>query len=42
MTTFNDKEFLESKQGKYTTTQRSKFKQVYCFKLRQKHTQTNV
>ena len=32
MTTFNYKECLETKQGKYTTTQRSKLNQVYCFK----------
>jgi len=31
MATFNNKECLETKQGKYTTTQRSKLEQVYRF-----------
>ena len=42
ITTYNDKECLKTKQGKHTTTQRSKLKQVYCFKVRQEHKQTKV
>jgi len=42
MTTFNDHECLETKQGKFTTTQRSKLKQVYCFKVRQEHKQIKL
>ena len=37
MTAFNDNKCLETKQGKYTKLQNSKFKQVYCFKVRQEH-----
>jgi len=38
MTIFNEKECVETKQGKYTTTQlRSKLKQVYCFKVKREH-----
>jgi len=40
MTTFNDKKCFATKQGKYTTTQRSKLKQVHCFKVMQKHKET--
>ena len=40
MKTLNDKACLETKQGKYTTTQRNKLKQVYCCKVRQEHKQT--
>jgi len=42
MITFNDKECLETKQGNYTKTQRSKLKQVYCFIVRQVNKQTKV
>jgi len=36
MTTFNNKECIETTKGK-CTTRRSKVKQVYCFKVRQEH-----
>jgi len=42
MTTVSDKECLETKLDKYTTTPRCKHKQVYCFKVGQEHKQTKV
>ena len=42
MTLLNNKECIETKKDKYTITQWSKLKQVYCFKVREERKQTQV